>query len=724
MSRKEALKLKKERARLDALEGRLERFYRQGADESFLELAQGKARDLTPAAAELYGQVADRALRSALAGVDLPRVQRLLARLARDARPRPLMALAETVLHLAEGRLDEVRARLAALARQEADGAPWRPGLAAALAALCAPGAPSGNVDAGDIGDGAAAPEAQAIQRFYRALAAVQDREFRPSPAEVEELRQAAAAVGTALAADPAVQRLVAAAQERLRLLAELAGLEETLQRRRGAALLALFLERVKALSPSLLAALRDGPPADLLRPLHHALRLRWRDLLALVAERAGDGTWADFHIAWPALAAVDLEIVGGPEGPKNRAAVRQLLEARDFRQLAGLLGSLSDAEKAPERTARLWSLELWAWERALAEAEPDRFLAHTEPPEHAALVRLVRMAGDVAGRLPGEQRPEAARFLRGQLFELSEEQFLCNHSLEAATTLLRHLPDDPGLLLIALTAAANAKDFRAQSLFAARIAARGEARTTDRETVLQLVSQIVLEKAEVFVRVLPSLRLLLGEEAWPRAQAIVLANVIDLVCGDLDRFYEAADVRVLIRELAIYRPALDGRPEMAALEATLACVQPDGGGTQALRSLLGRSPELEVALVALRVLAAASTPWAPPAVEEAFEFARAAVISRLDLRWRLWRPALTGLMIGASRSQVRLLRDRIGQMLRGEGLQKEDRLALEEARTRIAELQRLDSAMRKEDAQAARARRRGKRRREAAGKQLSFDLL
>jgi hypothetical protein len=333
-------------------------------------------------------------------------------------------------------------------------------------------------------------------------------------------------------------------------------------------------------------------------------------------------------------------------------------------------------------------------------------------------------MAGDLAGRLPAEQRPEAARFLRSQLFDLLEHQFFCDHSMEAAAALLRHLADDPGLLLVALTGAACAKDVRAQGLFAGRIAARGGARTTDRETVLRLVSQIVLERAETLVRVLPSLRLLLGEEAWPKALEIVLRNVTDGVCAGLDRGYDETDLRRLVRELEIYRAALAERPELAALEAALDCVQPDGGGAPALRSLLGRTPQLEPALVALRVLGAASSPWAPKAVDKAFEHAREAVISRLDLRWRLWSPVLPGLLIGASRSQVRLLRDRIGRLLGSEGLEEEDRQALEGALKAIAELQRIETAIQRESKKADAGRRRRKQRRKAADDQLSFDLL
>jgi hypothetical protein len=723
MSRKQALKLKKEQARLEALEGRLERLYRQGADDEFLELAQGRARDLSPASAERYGQVVDRALRRALAGADLPRLGRLLARIGRDARMRPLAALAETVLHLAEGRLDEARAGLATLAPEAADGAPWLPGLAAALAALCPPEAAGALPVLADCG-GIGAPGAQAVQRFYRALEAVQERQFRPDPAEVEELRHAAGALRTALPADPAVGKLLDAAEARLRLLADLAGLEEALVSRQGAGLLPYFLERVRGLSRSLLAALRDGPPDGLLRPLRHALRLRWRNLLALVAEREGAAAWAGLHAAMPTLFAVDLEIAGGAERLKSWAALREVREAGDHRRLAGLLASLSGAETAPERTALLWSLELWAWERAADtddEEDDDEPIMLAEPPEHAALVRLGRMAGDIAGRLPAEQRPEAARFLRARLFDLCERQFFCDHAMEAAAALLRHLPDDPGLLLVALTGAASVNDTRAQGLFAARVAARGEARTTDRETVLRLVSQIVLERAEVLVRILPSLRLLLGEEAWPQAREILLQAVVDLVCGGLDRGYDETALRRLHQELETYRAFLAERPELAAVEAALDCARPGSGGEQALRRILRDSPQLETALAALSVLTAAISPWAPPAVDKAFGHAREAVISRLDLRWRLWSPVLPGLLIGAGRSQVRQLRGRIGRLLRSAGLQEVDRQALEAALTTIADLQRLESAIRRASPKPDQDRKRRKRRRKAEEDQLSF---
>lgn len=706
MSRKRLLK--KERARFEALEERLERLHRQGADEAFLDLAQGRFRDLSPRSAELYGQVVDRTLRRALAGAELPRVERLLSRTDRDARSRPLARLAEAVIHLAAGRLAEARSGLAACT--PAAGAPWPPRLTEALAALSDPGslAPgSGGIEA---------PGAGAVRRFQWELAAVQEQGFRLPPAKIEELRQATGELRAALPADPALKRLLDAAEEHLRLLAELAGLEKALRRPDDEQPpVAFFLDRVRGISRPLLAAFRDGPPAALLRPLHHALRLRWRALLALAAEQGGATTWASLYAASPGLFALDLESAGDIEGLKAWNAVRELREAGNYRQLARLLGSLSGAEKTPERMARLWSVELWAWGRAAEadieereEQEDDELAMPAEPAVHTALVRLGRMAGEISDRLPSEQRPAAARFLRGQLFDLCAAQHFCNHSVDAAAALLRHLPEDPGLLVVALAGAVCSRDVRARRLFADRIASRGAARPDDRSVVLRLVGEIALEKTDATVQILPLLRPLLGEEAWPQALDVVFGTFVADVCARLLFYYEGEDeIRLILRELEVYRPLLAEHPELAVLEAALDCALPGrSGGAQVLRKLLKNTPRLEAALVAFRLLAAMDDfPGAPSGVGKALDHAREMAISRLDLRWRLWQPLLINLVTGASRKQTRLLRDRIQELLRHTELKPEDREGLEEALTQIERLRLFHGAFRRQRARRNQAR-------------------
>ena len=735
MSRKR--QLKKERARLGALESQLERLARQGDGERFLELARGRAGELTPEMAELYGQIADRALESALASADLPRLERLLSQLGRTARSRRLGPLAEAVAHLAAGRLDEARAGLAALAALPALPAispatgDSSPELLAALRALSAPGGEAEDLPRGLGGlDGV-----QAIRRFSRALDTLRSAGFRPQPAGLEELSGAVDALATSLPAEPALGRALQAAREHLRLLGELAGLEEELRSHARSDLFSFFLERLQVLHRPLLAVLRDGPPAAaVLRPLHHALRLRWRALLELVASRGDQQAWDRLWEAFPALLAFDLEPGGPPERLKTRTSLRRLRENEDYRQLAGQLGELAGAEKAPERVVLLWSLELWAWEREDEaekeeedeDDEPDRF---QEPAAHAALVRLGRMASEIPGRLPSGQRQEAARFLRDRLLDLCEARRFCGHSVDAAGALLKLLPDDPALLVVALTGAACSRDLRAQNLFASRIGSRGPAQREEREALLRLLEQIVFEDSRAVVLVLSSLRALVGEEVWPEVLSIVLRSLTDFARAFLQIEGKAA-LRSIFREVEIYRPVLAERSGFAALEAALDCVPPDSvAGPQDLKELLARTADLEADLTALRVLMTVSSPGDPTSTGEALEHARDAARSHLDLRWRLWQPLLPVLVFGATRGQARRLRKRILDLLQQDGVKPEDRQALERALSDISDIQRFERAVRWESTQEDRkpkkkAGRRSPRRRRAAGDQLEIDLF
>ncbi|HYO12794.1 MAG TPA: hypothetical protein VE685_06355 [Thermoanaerobaculia bacterium] len=732
MSRKR--QLKKERARLGALESQLERLARQGDGEKFLELARGRAGELTPEMAELYGQIADRALESALASADLPRLERLLSQLGRTARSRRLGPLAEAVAHLAAGRLDEARAGLAALAALPAINPATRdlsPSLLAALRALSSPGGEAEDLPRGLGGlDGV-----QAIRRFSRALNALWSAGFRPQPAGLEELSGAVDALATSLPAEPALGRALQAAREHLRLLGELAGLEEELRSHARSDLFSFFLERLHGLNRPLLAVFRDGPPATaVLRPLHHALRLRWRALLELVASRGDQQAWGRLWEAFPALLALDLEPGGPPERLKTRAPLRRLRENEEYRQLAGQLGELAGAEKAPERVVLLWSLELWAWEREDEaekeeedeDDEPDRF---QEPASHAALVRLGRMASEIPGRLPSGQRPGAARFLRDRLLALCETRRFCSHSVDAAGALLKLLPDDPALLVVALTGAACSHDLRAQNLFASRIASRGPAQREEREVLLRLLEQIVFEDSRAVVLVLPSLRALVGEEVWPEVLSIVLRSLTDFASTFL-RIEGKAALGSIFREVKIYQPVLAERSGFAALEAALDCVPPDSvAGPQNLKELLARTADLEADLTALRVLMTVSSPGDPTSTGEALGHARDAARSHLDLRWRLWQPLLPVLVFGATRGQARRLRKRIQDLLLQDGVKPEDRQALERALSDISDIQRFERAVRWESTQEDRkpkkkAGRRPPRRRRAAGDQLGLDLF
>lgn len=674
MSRKRLLK--KERSRLDELERQVGRLDRQSAAASsdtadaLLELVQGRAAELSPASLEAWVRAAERALREALAAADLLRIKRLLRWLGRDARSvapvaalAGLAALADTAVHLADGRLAEARACLDGLPAA-APGIP--PRLVHALAGLC-----SGETEV---------PGAPAAWSFYSALSEIlKDGEARKPRQDTT----------VALRAALPASRILDAADDFFHLLAELARVKKTLQRAKVPSLVPLFLDRTKDLFRPLLAAFRDEPPAPLLLPLRHALRLRWRSLLELMAERAGPAAWAGLYPAAPLLFDLDLEIPGGLETLRRRSAVRELHETGRHRQLAERLASLSAAERAPERRVVLWSLELWAWSQVdpldgmgddpweIGEAEEIGM------PAHAALVRLGRMAEEAATRLPPEHRTGTARFLRAHLLELCEAQPFCNHMLEAAGALLAHLPDDPALLFIALAGAASSKDGRARHLFEERIAARGAARGSDREPLLRLVAQAAEEGAELTVRLLPPLRVLLGEEGWPEALDAVVRALTGSVCNDL--LWMADGVRTMQRELDLYRAALGERPGFAVLEAALACLRPHGRGTAAVRELLARLPELEVALGLVQVLAAAAGPDPSREAWKALDAAREAAISRLDLRLRLWWPLYPLLLIGMNEQRRRLLVKRLDLLLKSEVLNEEDRNTLQRARASAA---------------------------------------
>lgn len=693
MSRKRLLK--KERSRLDELDRQLDRLGRQGAAavsavstvsdtaDAILELAQRRAAELSPASLEVWTRAAERALREALAAADLARIRRLQRWLGRDARAvspvAGLALLAEAVVHLAEGRLADARACLGRLPSAAAGDLSIPPRLPDALVGLC--------TGATEI------PGAPAAWSFYSELSEILKRREAKGPRHT-----LTAALRAALPADAAASRILDAADGSFRLLAELARIKKTLHRSKAPSLVPLFLDRTRGLFHHLLATFRDEPPAPLLHPLRHALRLRWRSLLELVAEREGPAAWAGLYPAAPLLFDLDLDISGGIERLRSRSAVRELYEAGRHRQLAERLASLSAAERVPERRAVLWSLELWA----LSQVDPLDGMGGdgSEPweigkiamPAHDALVRLGRMAEEIATRLPSEHRTGAARFLRARLLGICEAQSFCHHTLEAAGALLSYLPDDPALLFAALAGAVSSWDGRERSLFEARIAARGAARGTDRAPLLRLVAQATEEGAQLTVHLLPSLRVLLGEEAWPEALDAILRTFTDEVCDDLGF---GAGEEDLIEDLELYRATLGEHPGFAVLDAAFACIRPGRRDPAAVRDLLARLPELEVALSLLRVLTAMATmSGAPGKARKALEAAREAAISRLDLRWRLWGPLYPMLLTGMNDRQRRLLEQRLRRLLRSEGLSGEDRNTLEQAldaATDLRQRRRLD---------------------------------
>ena len=420
-------------------------------------------------------------------------------------------------------------------------------------------------------------------------------------------------------------------------------------------------------------------------------MRLRWRAVLFLLIERGEEEGWAASLAEFPALFALDLE-TGRGDGPArlaHRQAARELLAAGRHQELARRLASWGRSEPVPERLARLWSLELWAWERAAAgnDAEDEIVSAFSDPEMHDVLLRLAAMAGEIEQRFPAEQRPAVARFLRTRLFDFFETLFFSDPSyLDAAGALLQHLPDDPGLLAVAVTAAVCSEDRRACILFASRIAARKSAPNveikSEIEPLLRLIPELAHESPRDTARILPLLRPLLGEESWSGAVSALVQQLANFTCSSLRRDDSESWVQDILQDLVVYRNALPQSGVLTTLEAAVRCLL-RSGKPEVLRQTLERTPGLKPALVALRALMAGRS--APTAFQEA----REAVIERLDANWRLWGPVLPALVINAGKGTVRKLRKRLQGILRQEALGNTDRKALESALEEISRLQR-----------------------------------
>jgi hypothetical protein len=796
-------KNKLQRTRLDELDRRLQDFHRHGDDGAFVELARERAADLCRcAAASLYGEVVDRALRRALAAGDLARTEWILRRLLREARARPLALAAAAVDHLAAGRAEEARLALASLAAGGAEvsgggsgGAPATPPplLVQALAALCPPGEPTapalpaqagtpparaGPTDLDRLGEAVAAlaaskagspaarqpargvrletPEAQAVWRFYLGLKSLETRGSPPATAEIGALGESLAALRAALGGDRALADLLGDADRGLHLLGVISSAEGVIRRPpRGRAAggssrhLRVLLDLAREIAKPLSSVLRADPWPPLLEPLRRAVRERWRSLLAWAIEQPGAAAiWAELYSISPPLFSLDLELgsdpspEGGAQALRRWAKARSLLSAQSFGELARWLALTARAEPAPERLVQLWALELWAWDREEEKEESAEapVAPGVTPPLMNALVRLEQMASECPHRIPPEQQREVARILAEQLLGLCEGVQFCRSMTAAAESLLLHLPDDPRLLVVGLAAAACSSNPDAAHRFASRITARGAVGGADQEQVFRLVSEIVLEPAEVAVSILRRLRPLLPEESWPRARSLMVGEVTGTLCSSLRRYGCDLDFGLLRRDVELCRAALGDCTELAALAAAAACIEPTAGATRlVLRQDLARLPGLEPALIAFRVLAEASRDGGPR-VEEAFHESRGIALDRLDGRWRLWQPVLVPLLVGASPRQRQRLRSMVRELRGQQGASESDRRAYTSILEEIEVLARFERRVRREldwmphfdpspgpspDRRGGpeAGRRRRSRPKAAAGDQLSLDL-
>lgn len=726
MARKRSRK-KKEKLQRD-LAGRLEELYRRGEDERFLELTREHRRELPAEHEDRRGEVLERACRRALAAVDLPQLERLLAGGHWEAPAPPLVRLAAAVVALEGGRLEEARAALAAL-----DGsADLPPELATGLV-------PGLQIVAG--GDGDPPPASPAVLNDLRelrrvigrladesvpadgrrprrpratleqaasrtlwdliaGLAALDAGEDEPAAREVRRLRKAAAELAAAWSGERLAARLQRLEQE-LGLAADLMaagrrrgsrGERPTLSRQ-----LASWLDGAggKRLEESLTAEL----PSPLLVPVRRALRRHWRSLLDEVLREEGSAGLAALAVVRPELLAADLELASeapsAAETLRQGALARQRFAARDWQGLARLLKTRSAEEREPGALAALWSLELWTLDR-LGDRPPAP--EEREPPHHRALVRLEEMARGIGRRFPRESQGEVARHLRDELFHLCEQVHVCDHTLRAATALAAFLPDDAGLAIVELTAAVVTGDRKARHRAEERLTHRGPLRDEERETARRMVAQVAFEDPAHLAPVFHAAEPLFTGADWQQVRELAAREMEQFFASVLQEMGQAVMVGdfessalafVFAMEKAdALEPALAGTAGFEAAELALeAWSAPERQAEKEVKQFARAFPELPHLMAAARLLIAGWRQNAPPGVEVAFAALAPALIRRLDHRWPLWLPVAPFLALVASPRQIERLKRKLAQLARE--ADPDDRQEIEAVRAAVEEAER-----------------------------------
>ncbi len=598
MSRRRQLK-KRQRRRTEQAE-LLEELYLRQDDDAFLAAAKTYAEEADEAFASMYREVADRALAGALTGGDLARLSELLTQI-RPAAASPLLATrAMAADDLAHGRCGAAASLPDVSASEVATFGVGRR-LPAMLRALAGgdrlPAVEGGDPLARDIDEaerlfgaveGHAAggglprrlafadPAARAVWDLYRALVAVGARGGRPGAKTLTAAGQAAATAAREVPLDGTGTALLRAVAQHVQALEGLHKLGQSLRRRRAGGAdeqLLAGLRRVPAFTAKLL---REDPPS-LLRPLHHALRGRWRDLLELVAERCGAAGLARLLAARPELLAADLEVDASSTGVEQWSEAETLAADERYGELAGFLRSQSARDGSAERRASLWSLELWALRQAAGAGERS---GREAVNDHDVLLRLLAMARAVADGFAADQRQQVARFLRCELVELCEAIYFCGHVRSAAEALSEHLGDDAVLLALIHADAVLADHGQARSHHAARISDHGPA-PADQEALVRLVASVAAEPPNRAVPILTAWRPLFDAGGWSQALDAMArvavpemrAGLIEAAAMNLDDAEEADWIAGEVgRDVERYRPLLGEHPQLLALDVALAC--------------------------------------------------------------------------------------------------------------------------------------------------------
>lgn len=691
MSRKRSLK-KQEKRREDAC-ARVAALCRRGAHDDALALAAREWKDpgASPAAGP-WAEAADAALGSALRRAEYPRLRRLLP-LARSASaPRPLAALAGAVLDLQAGRLGAARAALDELAAGPAAGE-LPAELLEALGELSR--------------ESPLEPESEELAPVAALWRALRELEAAGHEAAATDLRaladrvEAVRAGPAGAAAEEPARSLLDLCRGRLALAADLAALDGELAGEAGRAAeppserLLGWLRGVRDRGQRLAATLAEvGPP--LAEPLRHLVYRRWRALLERVVAAESAHGLGVLAARDPRLVADEVWQAGGSPADlgalAERTRARELLAQGRFEDLRRLLRKRSRLERDAGELAALWGLELRTW--SLEDAQEDEDGYGDPPPSsnaHSALVRLGEMAGEIERRFPREQRVEVALALRDELFRLCEALQFCGHFGAAALALLGHADTDPGLLLIAATAAVVTRDRRELQQVEQRLERQRPLRDSEREVAVRIMGQVACEEPEDVAEVLELVRPLFGDEVWPPVRDRMARELVPMVAGGLeaaaawyseDEADEADEVLRRLREdVEALRPALGSARAFAAAELALRCWEGEpGAADDGVDAYLAAWPGWEGALLPVRALDGA--PYGEPrtGLGAARRRLANAAVDRLDDRWPLWLPELTTLALASDPTHQRKVVATLKRLRKSPDLPPEDREALGDA--------------------------------------------
>jgi hypothetical protein len=300
-------------------------------------------------------------------------------------------------------------------------------------------------------------------------------------------------------------------------------------------------------------------------------------------------------------------------------------------------------------------------------------------------------MTREVERRFPPAGRPEVARLLRKELFALCEALPFCEHTAEAALSLLEHLPGDLGLLLLGIAGAVAGKDARSLEALTARLAASAPVSiANDRAAIERVMAEAAREKPPVLARLLGHLRPWVPDGDWPEIAELTAREAgksfsRSLAGASLQAIAERigwdrafAPLRHKLEDL---QPFLGGTFSFSAQELILDAWQSDARTvSRKIDAFLRTWPGLEGALVPFQILDNALTPWTTKGADKAIELFAGAVIDRLDSRWRLWSEDVPALDSLADRQGRRRLVEKIREILAAPDLEDEGRRELQEA--------------------------------------------